>query len=270
MPAAGDWYAQGSFWVAVASLSVAILVGYLTIVVTRQSAFPKRRIEYGFLAVAPLIQRISGSSAQLQVLLDGMEVRDPHFAKLYFENLGKRDISSDLFDGGQPLTFTLEARLIKVLGFSSNQRGAGPFFAKNVAAADNAIEIKPCLIRAGASYRLDLLLDGSPTSGCESPLIDVATDLIDVRQKFAKAAVSVIKISIALILVAFTAQAAIAWSFEVKSPLLDIPAFVVGAIGVMMLIIGGLRYVTAGGALVSEAQVTSGAVVPADDGPTSR
>jgi hypothetical protein len=263
MPAAGDWYAQGSFWVAVASLSVAILVGWLTIVVTQQSGFPKRQIEYGFLAVAPLVQRVSGSSVQLKVLLNNAEVRDPHFAKLYFENPGKRDISSNLFDGGRALTFTLDAKLIQILGVASNQRNAEAFFTQNVVATENAIEIRPCLVRAGASYCLDLLLDGSPESGCESPLIDVATDLIDVRQKAAKAAANVIKISISLILVAFTAQAAIAWSFEGKSPLVDIPIFTVGAIGTIMLLIGGMRYVTSGWALESKAQVTSGAVIPA-------
>jgi hypothetical protein len=170
MDVAGAWYISGTFW-AGAGVVVAVLAAVAGIWVTLSVGFPRRRLYYGLRAAAPLLTAPAGMRSDLQLLHRGTPLADPHVLTIELISRGRKDISNDAYNGGQPLQLDVGSRIIEILQTTSEPE---TLVTPQVATSETFLRIGPSLIGKRHQITINVLTDGGqPSLTCRSPLVDV-------------------------------------------------------------------------------------------------
>jgi uncharacterized membrane protein len=170
MDIAGAWYTSGTFW-AGAGVVVAVLAAVAAVWVTLSVGFPRRRLYYGVRAAAPLLTAPPGMRSDLKLLHGDTELTDPYVLTVELISRGRKDISNDSYNGGQPLQLDVGARIIKILQITSEPETLA---APEVAPSGTLLRIGPSLIGKRHQITINVLTDGGqPSLTCRSPLVDV-------------------------------------------------------------------------------------------------
>lgn len=165
----GHWYTSAGFWNPASSLIVTLLIGIVTVWVTIRAAYPKRQLTYTLRGVTSLLnsEHVSG----LKVMHDGAILTDPYVLRLVVRNGGRRDISRDAFDGGEPLRFDVDAPIVERLSVTmqpSDQQDP------RITVDGCVLVIDPVKISQGETISVTALVDGKPTmQHPKQSLIDV-------------------------------------------------------------------------------------------------
>ena len=167
---ASAWYASGTFWTgagAVAAVLGAVVGAWVTLIV----GLPRRRLLYQLRAVAPLLTTPVNQPGDVELLYRGTRLTDPRALTIELTGRGRKDISNDAYNGGQPLQLDVGVHIVEVLQITSEPKTLPP---PDVSADETCLKIGPSLIGRRHKIILTVLTDaGSPSLSCKSPLIDV-------------------------------------------------------------------------------------------------
>jgi len=165
MDVAAALYTSDTFWSG-AGVVVGVLSAVTAVWVTFTVGFPRRRLLYKMQAAAP--ERTHGDP---KVRRRGKLLSDPQELTIKLISRGRRDISNDAYNGGEPIRLNVGTPIISLLELATWP----PHLPKPKVVIDGTIvEIGPSLIgkRHNISVRV-LVAGGNPALTCESPLIDV-------------------------------------------------------------------------------------------------
>lgn len=168
MAADSQFYASATFWTAVGSIGV--IAGIVVSFFVRRP--PKRLLLYTTpVAASVLTSHATGGPmrSELQVIYRRDTLDDPYLVSFDMQLRSRRDIRTADFDQGEPLEFDFGAQIVTLLPTS------GPFsLARKAIKTDGTkVLIGPTLIHKRLNMRIDILTDGKPDVGCDSPLPDV-------------------------------------------------------------------------------------------------
>jgi hypothetical protein len=170
MDVTGAWYTSGTLW-AGAGVVVAVLAAVAGTWVAFSVGFPRRRLYYGLRAAAPLLTAPAGMRSDLKLFHGETLLADPYVLTIELASRGRKDISSDAYDGHQPLHLDVGSRIIEILQITSAPETLMP---PQVAASERSLSIGPSLIGKRHQITINVLTDGGPPSlACRSPLVDV-------------------------------------------------------------------------------------------------
>ncbi|MDO0934464.1 hypothetical protein QQY66_23325 [Streptomyces sp. DG2A-72] len=182
---AGDWWASGSLWQFIITIIAGIAVGVLGAWATFRSNNPKHRINWWIKSNTPLISlpQFSTGRGPLTVNLGPDQLHQPRIVELVIANQGRRDITADMFHGGEPIRFDLGHEVKAILEVANIPAGSLPpdlatgrqvSLARPVSAR-GWLDVKPSLLRRGQLVTVTLLVDGDERKvKCERfPLINV-------------------------------------------------------------------------------------------------
>ncbi|MCX5328118.1 hypothetical protein [Streptomyces sp. NBC_00140] len=182
--AAGPFWSSDTFWAA-AGVIVGAGVGAAGVYATVRASVPKRRLMYSFSSVS--IAHVFSPeppdlppfvwTALLRSSLEGSVLGNPRLVSLRLENTGRRDISSDQFDQGEPLHVVLGTPVVGLLMAAAEPPGA---FLRSGDFDGQGMTIPPGRLGAGEAITYTFLVDGDPDSyRLTHALIDV-----EVKEKF--------------------------------------------------------------------------------------
>ncbi|MGW1062869.1 hypothetical protein [Micromonospora rubida] len=150
---------------AIAGVAIALLAlipAALSTFYARRQAQPQRKkLAVSILTPAPLLNREAMPGAEMEVVIEGKPVKDPHIFVATIENVGRLGIKSEDFDRQRPITFTLGVPIVSILEVSTTpQVSAVP----NVQQDGWNINVGPDLIPAGQSIIIQALTSGEPNT----------------------------------------------------------------------------------------------------------
>jgi hypothetical protein len=162
------WYTAGSFWVAVATGLVGLIIGALTVVFTaRGGREARRRLVYGMTEVTPLLKDFADINTELEVRHEGKIVNAPYLVELFIGMRGNRDILASDYDQGKALQLDLGVSIVRMLKKESLPDGVR---FPDYTITDTRLEIGPSLIVRGQDISFSLLVDGIPNLRMESSI----------------------------------------------------------------------------------------------------
>lgn len=151
--------------VTAAGVLFALLGGIATTWATLHAAHPKRRLIYGW-HISPIRDSHRG----------GISIRNTHRVRAYLTSSGRRDITSEMFDGQHPIRFKLA---VPILGAdAASTPGDARLPDHEISGTD--LHIRPSKIGKGVTVTYDVLVDGYPTPDFDHSLIDVTVRRGDV------------------------------------------------------------------------------------------
>jgi hypothetical protein len=171
--AAGAWYASGTFWTGAGAVvaAVAAAAAVATTKVTRAVGFPRGRLYCWLRAAAPLLTVPAG--------IDDLEIRygvgsllaSPYFLTIELTSRGRKDIPTEAFDHGQPLTLDVNSPVVKVIQVLSEPETLQP---PKITFTGTELRVGPNLIGRQQKITIMVLTDGGqPLLSCRSPIRDV-------------------------------------------------------------------------------------------------
>lgn len=165
------WYTSAAFWGAAGLVGI-LAVGAATVLVTYFIGSAKRELTYGMQYSSSLLGPFSTSNTRdLKVLYGDEQLRQPNIVWLRLISRGRRDIRSEDFDQGRPILLNVGARIIAVLGSTSDPKRAD---MPKVAIDGKTLTVGPDLIRKRQTLGFVLLVDGDrPYVSCTARLGDV-------------------------------------------------------------------------------------------------
>lgn len=167
---AAEWYTSGTFWAGAGAVAVAASTAAV-VWVTWAVGSQRRRLFYGMRAAASLLTAPYGVRSDLELRHRGILLRDPSVLTVQLVTRGRKDISSDDYDGRQPLCLDVGARIIEILQVTSEP---AVLRVPNVTADGTSLRIGPALIGKRHEITITVLTDGgTPFLTCKSSLIDV-------------------------------------------------------------------------------------------------
>ena len=154
--AGGPWYTSGTFYGA-ATLIATVVIGLATIFASLLAGSTKRMITYHLAEDSPLLTTAAVlPHADIKVIRDGKPLENPRLVAVRVESRGRRDIGSDEFDKGLPLTIDLGIEILKLISFE-----AVPAIGESdIAVGPTCLRIGPCAIRKRHVITFGLLADG--------------------------------------------------------------------------------------------------------------
>ncbi|MEV8318406.1 hypothetical protein AB0Q95_30025 [Streptomyces sp. NPDC059900] len=174
MTFAGSWYASATLWAALAvfgGLTTGFFAGWATL----RAANPKRQLDYWMSAKTNLLKAADGAGSSLEVHHAGGTLTDPHVLQIKMINKGRRDISSDHYDGGLPIRLDVGVQIVELLKLASEPSS---LHLPTGTIDGTALKIGPSLIAKRQTITSSVLVDGSgPEITCRASLQDV-----DVRE----------------------------------------------------------------------------------------
>jgi hypothetical protein len=165
---AGSWYSSGTFWSA-AAVVVALLVGIATVAVTYLTRFARQRLEYGLRTVTALLTAPEGVREDLQLFHQGASIENPYLAEVVLAGRGRRDISRNAFDNGDPIRLELGTPIVELLQVSATD-SASATPVPSVQVDETALLIGPALIGRRQLITLTVLVEDRPSLTCAAPL----------------------------------------------------------------------------------------------------
>lgn len=170
---AGQWWSNVDVWAIIVSSVVGILVGVLSSWATFRSANPKLCLQWWTVAQPPLFDSRFG--APITVSAARTTVSEPRIVQLYLANVGRKDITSSMFHGGEDIEFDFGSPIVAPLEFESKPEGTRLPDLDLSTQVDKRLVIKPAHIRRGQVITLAFLLDGTDVdaSCVRWPLVDV-------------------------------------------------------------------------------------------------
>ena len=161
MLASGSFHLSGNFWAP-----LAVVVAVLVPVIIWRLGTPSRLLLYSLVSDTALLTshaRARTAGAELQIILGGQELTDPHFVALRIESRSRADVRPEDFTAGRALMFELAAPILKVLDADTG----GEAMPEVPTGADGTrVTIGPALINRRQVITLGLLTDG-PAEGRE-------------------------------------------------------------------------------------------------------
>lgn len=159
-------------------MAVAVVFGVVTIVLWRLG-IPKRLLIYTAESTSLLLTSglTSSDADDIQVLIRGRTVDDPHLVTLTIASRSRRDIRVSDFDERRPLLFHLRVPIVATISLaleSERPPTVGLTLVTAEGAPSQTVQIRPSLIRKGQWCKLHLLTEGSPHLICENPIADAA------------------------------------------------------------------------------------------------
>jgi hypothetical protein len=103
---------SAAFWPA-AGIVVGLLAIAATVWVTLRAANPKRRLYYSWLTDTPLITRQHDLSEELKVTYGTRQLVKPRIVTVQLVSRGRRDITREAFDNGQPVCLDLNTPIVQ-------------------------------------------------------------------------------------------------------------------------------------------------------------
>ena len=103
---------SAAFWPA-AGIVVGLLAIAATVWVTLRAANPKRRLYYAWLTDTPLITRQHDLSEELKVTYGTRQLVKPRIVTVQLVSRGRRDITREAFDNGQPVCLDLNTPIVQ-------------------------------------------------------------------------------------------------------------------------------------------------------------
>lgn len=123
------------------------------------------------LASSSIETKEDGLGNQLEYVWKGRVVEHPHVVDLYIWSAGKRDITSDQFDGSRPLTFQLGVPIMGEL--EGSKFAAMEETAREIDSA-GTVKIGPSIIRKRMAGHYRFITDGNPTLTTSNPVANLA------------------------------------------------------------------------------------------------
>ncbi|MGW1887778.1 hypothetical protein [Streptomyces sp. NPDC001970] len=168
---AKPWYESGSFWQFAVTTLVAVTVGALGAFATLRANNPKRRLSYRTLTNTSLLTASTRQAAHLSVTYGGIVLERPRLVEVQLRNTGRRDITSSMFHGSDPIKLDLGVNSLAVLDVELEPATSEP---PRVVTNGAVVEVQPSLLVRGQSLTLSLLVDGDVGElQCRVPLVDV-------------------------------------------------------------------------------------------------
>ena len=93
--------------------------------------------------MAPLLITPTGQQGDVELLYRGTRLTDPRALTIELTSRGRKDISNDAFNGGQPLELDVGARIVEVVQVTSEPKALP---SPHVAADETRLKIGPSLI----------------------------------------------------------------------------------------------------------------------------
>ncbi|WP_136587383.1 hypothetical protein [Microbacterium hydrothermale] len=205
--------------IGVLGVAVAVIVP----VWTYRKSNPKRQLRYR-VETTPLLATGLPTTGSLQVLLDGHAVSNPQIVALTVWSDGRGDISSQSFDAGRPLTFTVGARIIETISAEPSAE-----VHLEVEHPDKLI-IRPALLHRSFASTTRVIVDGTPSvqpnhvlpgiSVLPVALTAAATAIETSRKKWRPTALlissaalvlGIVLLTISLVIYSFDRQAYLPW-----------------------------------------------------------
>ncbi|KZE89102.1 hypothetical protein AVP41_01893 [Microbacterium sp. TNHR37B] len=115
--------------------------------------------------------RGKGIGAELEYTWKGRSVQRPHLVDLYFWSAGKRDITSDQFDGGRSLEIRLGVPVVSEL--EGNKFALLDETAVQVD-PQGTLVVSPSIIRKRMASHYRFITDGAPTLAAVNPIANLA------------------------------------------------------------------------------------------------
>lgn len=199
---------SGSDVLAIAGIVLAV-VGILIAAYYGRKALSagRQKLSWSFESIPLISGRAGMYRTVIEVSVEGRRAFDPHILRLTLSNVGRLDLDSSRFDQDRPLVFELDQiKYVHVIEAGSPA----------IAADSRSIRIGPELLRAGESWIVTMMTEGS--AGVEL----TQNHLIDVQVKrsgnsstssewaSARASVAAASFSVAAALASFSVAVAVA------------------------------------------------------------
>jgi hypothetical protein len=160
-------------WLGWIALVVAILSVPITIWGTRQWGNRRARVEVSANAT-PLLPGDTREGL-LEVTFRDIPVRDPHLVSVSVRNIGPRDLSTQTFDSGRPITVRFDNTFYGLTQVGGGVRVLAP--AIGTAGKVAVVSLEPGLLKRGQAWSFSAITTGPVQVTVEAPLIDT-----DVRE----------------------------------------------------------------------------------------
>lgn len=169
--AGGQFYTNGTFW-AGAGVVAGIVGTVAVILVTLRVGSSKRRLLYSMPVVTPLLNDRPGMPRDVEVRRAGQLLTYPQVVNIELVSRGRRDISRDDFDGGEPLRLDVGVPIVECLQTKISPSDRSEPLCK---VDGSKLFVGPSLIGRRQTMVYSLLVDGqSPKlSRPQQSLIDV-------------------------------------------------------------------------------------------------
>lgn len=168
MTGSGAFYESSTFW-AGASVAVAV-TGISVAIVLWLRGSPRRLLVYNLDADTALLSSDARKRAgsDLQVVLGGQVVDNPHIVSFRIESRSRRDIRPEDFIGAAPLSFDMGTPILKLV----HRDTGGEAMPDVLISVDGSkIVVAPSLVKSKQAIRLDLLTDGVVSVTCPRPAL---------------------------------------------------------------------------------------------------
>ncbi|NED97127.1 hypothetical protein G1H11_17655 [Phytoactinopolyspora alkaliphila] len=166
----GDWLALTAIIVAVMSIPIAVLA-------TRHWGNRRARISYD-IATVPMIPS-DAEQGPLQISYHEIPVERPHLVTVTLDNTGPRDLTSDMFDGGAPISVHFDQTFY---GLTNREGGVNTLSSALGSSGDDAVVyIKPGLLKRGNRWSFSAVVSGPVIVNCSAPLAN--TDFVDANHR---------------------------------------------------------------------------------------
>jgi hypothetical protein len=231
---ASPFYTSAAFWGAGGFVAI-LLVGAVTIYITYRLGSAKRQLTYGIVQNTLLLGPAIASEARsnLKVLFQERPLHSPRILSIRLVSRGRKDIRSEDFDQGRPITLDLGVRLVAFISADANPK---PF--PKIIFQGTSLEIGPDLIRRRQVITITVLADGAePRIACDARLIDVNIQ----HQTYNRSLPSRMKALAIIAAIVTAASAALAFATDGRSlnappPPLSVVALILsGAASALML-----------------------------------
>jgi hypothetical protein len=163
-------YSSATFWTGIGTAAAVLTL--LTTVVLWSKGAPRRLLIYGLRSQIALLSSDAvgraGIGSELQVIVNGRALTNPHVVSIAVVNRSRRDIRSTDFEDGIPLAIELNVPILQVL---SSDTGGAAMPKMQLDTDDTKILIRPGLIRRRQVISLELLTDGAASLSCCNPAL---------------------------------------------------------------------------------------------------
>jgi hypothetical protein len=107
----------------------------------------------------------------LAVTFRGEPIADPHLVKIAIKNVGARDVSSSMFNEGQPLSILFGVPFYGLTDFSPGLQTVKPAMF-GAGTENSSVGIVPGLLKRGGTWSLQAVIAGEPRARFVVPLVD--------------------------------------------------------------------------------------------------
>ncbi|MDR7172220.1 hypothetical protein J2W56_005981 [Nocardia kruczakiae] len=155
-------------WLGIAALAVAIMAIPVTVLATRQWGSRRARLEV-VVDATPLLPG-QARPGLLEVTYRDITVSEPHLVSVTFRNLGPRDLASEMFDSGRPITVKFDQVFYGLTAVHGGIKTSSP--AIGASSDDAVVYVEPGLLKRGESWAFSAVTTGPVQVTIDAPLVD--------------------------------------------------------------------------------------------------